>query len=230
MKRIEPDNRATPDADERLDRLVDEALREVSAQPPAATVKARVMAAWDERHATTEGAGNPASSWWTAPALLRPAAALAGSLAIVLGVFLAWQHVNRQFDALDRHPASSTTARTQPPAGTPVHPVQQNAKAGTAAQETPPAASSNRRRSRYVTVEWPVEQVAELGPHLPGAPAGELGDRVAPMPGPPPLSIAPIETTPSVSDIARPVTEFPAENQPPAGEGADAGKSGGPRR
>ncbi len=189
------------------------------------------MAAWDERHPTTEGAGDlAASSWWTAPALFRPAAALAGSLVIVLGVFFAWQHVNRQFDAVDRHRASSTTAHTQPPAGTPVHPTQQNAEAGTAAQETQPAALSNRRRSRYVTVEWPVEQVAELGPHLPGAPAGELGDPVAPMPGPPPISIAPIETTPLVSDSARPVTEFPADNQPPAGEGAEAGKSGGPRR
>jgi len=228
MKRDTADQRVTQEADARLDRLVDEALVEVSAESPPATVKARVMAAWDERHATTEGAENVgASSWWTAPALLRPAAALAGSLVIVLGVFLAWQHVNRQFDAVDRHRASSTTARTQPGTGTP---APQNAEAATAAQEPQPATAPTRRRSRYVTVDWPVEQVTELGPHLPGAPAGELGDPVAPMAGPPPISITLIETTPLVSEIARPVTEFPADNQPPAGEGADAGKSGGPRR
>ncbi|RPJ63099.1 MAG: hypothetical protein EHM24_24945 [Acidobacteria bacterium] len=230
MRRIEPDNRATPDANERLDRLVDEALREVSAQSPPATVKARVMAAWDERHAA-DAAASRASSWWSVPALLRPAAALAGSLVIVLGVFLAWQHVNRQFDAVDRHRPSSTTARTQPPSGSPLPPpVQQQVEGGGAAQEAQPAASPGRRRSRFVTVEWPVEQVAELGPHLPGAPAGELGDPIAPMPRPPTIAIAPIETAPLVSEFARPVTEFPADNQPPAGEGAEAGKSGGLRR
>lgn len=228
----EPDNPATPQADERLDRLVDDAIREVTIQLAPASVKARVMAAWDERQGADGVTDAPARGWWNAPALLRASAALAGTFVIVLGVFLAWQHVTREFDAADRHRASPTaTARTQPRAGMPApQPSEQTAEASPGGQETSEAAQPRRRRSRYVTVEWRADRLADAGPHLPGAPAGEPGDPVSPMAGPPPISIAPIQSASSISEMARPVTEFPADNQPPAGEGADAGKSGGPRR
>ena len=231
MKRETADQRLTQEADEQLDRLVDAALR-VSAQPPA-TVKARVMEAWDQRHAA--GGRLPAlgTPWKPLTPVLRPVAALAGALVIVLGVFLAWQHVSREFDAVDR-PQLSQEARTQPPPPRPAAPAEHRADASSATPaggEAIVTASARPRRSRYITVAWPVEQVAEAGPQLPGAPAGELGDPVAPMGRPAPITIAPIEAAPSISEIARPVTEFPADTQPPAGgQGADAGKSGGPRR
>jgi hypothetical protein len=230
MRRETADQRLTQEADEQLDRLVDEALGEMSAQPAPPSVKARVMAAWDERGARVPEPKR-AFQWRPLPPLLRPAAALAGSLVIVLGVFFGWQYArtDRQLDTADRLPAPDTAARTNPVAA-PVPPLPEAPAAAADAINARPVEPPARRRPRYVTVELPVEQVADLGPHLPGAPAGDLGDPIAPIPGPAPITIAPIETARPISEFARPVTEFPADNQPPAGEGAEAGKSGGLRR
>lgn len=236
MKQTEPDNRVGHEA-ERLGRVVDEALRELSQASPPATLKARVMAAWDERtaqgaRATVRGSRR---GWWIGPALLRPAAALTGSLVIVLGVFLVWQHVDREFSGA-RHERPGTTARTQTqpsPADRPVDssPTVQQADANSPTGSADAGTGLRRRpRSRLVTVEWPVEQLADAGPHLPGAPAGNLGDPIEPMDASPPITFSPIVPSPLISDIARPVSEFPAETQSPAGTPADAGRSGGPRR
>jgi hypothetical protein len=71
--------------------------------------------------------------------------------------------------------------------------------------------------------------------HLPGAPAGNLGDPIAPLPPPPSLAIAPVTQAPigfalPVSDLARPVTDFPTENGSPEAPGGASRHSGGSHR
>lgn len=237
MKRTEPDNRIAHCADERLDGLVTEALRELTTPARPVDVKARVMAAWDER--VTAGAPETsipsAVNWWSAPRVLKPASVFAGALVIFVGLFLAWSHVQRQFDWADQYASSSPARRvrpnTQPPEdAASAKPLAQTQAVSEEGSTSGAAAPRRRPRSRLVTVQWQVEQQAEAGPYLPGAPAGELGDGTRPLPEAPPITFAPIDSAPPISEIARPVTDFPADTQPPATARPDAGQSGGQRR
>ena len=231
MTKTNADERVTERAGERdLDRLLDATLLEI-ARPPAVDLRARVLAGLD-------GRPQPERPWTLAA--WRPAVALTSVAALLIGASVIWWQVTHQAGRDgQRPPAVASTAASRPSPGGAVVPVV--AGAGTefasnlpAAVEDKPARSGQRRpRSRYVLVEWPVEKEtadAALGPHLPGAPAGELGDPMQPLPRRPPIAITPITVAPPISEISRPVTDFPASDSPPAAPTGEAAPTGGPRR
>lgn len=232
-------------ADAALDREIDAALREI-AQPAAVDLRTRVLAVMEEatgagwRPAATKSRAAVLRPGW--PGIWRPAAALAGALAIVLGVFFAWEGTDRRL-----HLAREGTGKAPASANTPVGsgrapglPTAQAAAAGrddvalAAPVQRVEGGTAARRRHRArpssAWVDWRAPAESSTEPYLPGAPAGELGDPLAPMPTPPPITIAPIESAPPVTDIARPVTDFPADDQPPDVPARTTGQSGGDRR
>lgn len=76
---------------------------------------------------------------------------------------------------------------------------------------------------------------AATEPYSPGAPAGDLGDPLQPLPVPPPIAIPPITQSPIeagalISDVSRPVTEFTTDDTEPGARSRDAGRSGGSSR
>ncbi|MBP1636148.1 MAG: hypothetical protein H6Q10_2722 [Acidobacteria bacterium] len=234
MKRGDTDTGGARLGDERLEALVDEALRE-AANPPAVDLKARVMAAWDERRRPA-----PTPRLLAFP-LLRPAAALASVLVIVTAALLLWPRGNvPSGERTASREIPSPAAGGQAP-GTPAVPAQ--ARQETAArpglepgrsEAAAPAVRSAAHRARRptVVVEFPVEElIASNGAaHLPGAPAGELGDPIGALPGPPALAVQPVVTPPMLSETTRPVTDFPAEDQPPGQATSPPGQAQGERR
>lgn len=221
--------------DERLDALVDATLREM-ARPPAVDLKPRVMAAWDERAregTPAAGKGVRARPWLGLPAL-RPAAA--SVLVILAGLLAVWLSVDRTGHrpaqpparTEDLTPVAPASPGEPPPAGT----LAQEATAAESAGPTRLTVAARRAPRAVVEVEFPVELPAEDASHLPRAPGGELGVAIARLPGAPPIDMAPIEPTPTISEMSRPVSEFPAGdlNQPPGAEEGNPGQSGGSRR
>jgi hypothetical protein len=212
MRRTNPE----PAGDDRLERLLDEELRAV-AQGPAVDLRAKVLRALEES-AVESGFGRILGPRW---------AFAAGAAVIVLAVFVTWPAIRRE--APDRVAA-------RPPL--PVAPVAA-AEAPTATVVELPralaAASARPHRSARVgdrNAETTVtdQSLASGEPYLPGAPAGDLGDPIQPMPSPPPIAFAPISSAPPVSDNAWPVVDFPADNPAPAMPIGTAGQSGGTRR
>jgi hypothetical protein len=226
-----------------VERLLDQALREV-AQPPAPDLKPRVMAAWDARLEPGPKAESGRARWRAAPAFLKPATVLAGTLAIFLGVFLVWQYTDVLFRRADRLARESGAARateqrrpTASASGTrPLDPVRDMARTGVgplAGEQAAagPHAARGRTRRTTVTVLFPAEEPASSpGPHLPGAPAGQLGDPIEPLPRTPGIWIAPIVPARTISEMSRPVSEFPAGNHQPASGKPEAGTTEGEHR
>jgi len=238
MRRPNPD----PAADERLERLLDEELRAV-AQPAPVDVQAKVLAALEDlvevpgaqREAPSDGTHapkGPAREGSGFSRILRPTAwprwALSAAAAAVLiaAVFVALRV------SVPRVPEQ--VAANRPPLGS----VPLAADLAVSAAEARPTridAGVFRRARMPVNTRPDAEPVMSEPspsnePHLPGAPAGELGDPLQPMPSPPPISFAPIALAPTVSDLARTVTDFPADNPVPAVPSGTTGQSGGARR
>lgn len=243
MTRDHTDHRDAGGPDERLEAIVDEALREI-ATPPPVNLKPAVMAAWDARGGQDRRVASPAArrpgGAWTGWGLLRPAAAVAALLLVVAASLVVWQQVGRPPRGADRAGTTSPpTAAAKPPSGEAVSPgpsIVESPGGALAARLSRPATATASRIVRraprpLVEVEFPVDQVAASLEHMPGAPAGDPGEGIAPLPGTPSIPITPIEQTPTVSDMSRPVSEFPAGDgsQPPGAEHGDPGQSGGPR-
>ncbi len=226
------------DGDERVEALVDEVLREIAA-PPAVDLKPRVMAAWDERARHAVGGGVPPAAvrgrWFALP-LLKPAAALAGVFVLVAATLLVWQQARRPRPA--EPPVRTQVNPAAAPAPAPAAPVDRPSAPALAESSprhdaaVPVRAAGPAARRRLVEVEFPVEQVAANLGNLPGAPAVEPGQGIAPLPGASSIPMVPIEQAPTVSDMSRPVSDFPAgeSSQPPGAEHGDPGQSGGSRR
>lgn len=239
MEGREKDQRRAPGG-ERIETLVDEALREVAA-PAAVDLRPGVMAAWDERTRRL-AAGSPPGvrrGRWLALPLLRPAAVLAGIVVLVAASLLVWQQVRP--DGPAQQPARAQANVPAAPAPAPSREERGQAPLATPTDASSPAASrpaasvraAARRPGRpLVEVEFPVEQVTADLLSLPGAPAGELGGGIPALPGSLSIPIAPIGPAPTVSDMSRPVSDFPVDDshQPPGAEHGEPGQSGGPRR
>lgn len=202
-------------ADKRLERLLDEELRMVVQAPPV-ELRAKVLRALDEgRGARDAGRG-----------ILQPRWAFAFAAAVVvLAILVTWRGSVR--------PAPEQVARHRAPlASTPIAAGAVVEPASAPAARRAPAAV--RRASPVPALDTEAitadATVASNEPYLPGAPAGELGDPIRPMPSPPPITFSPITSAPLVSEFARPVTDFPADNPAPAAATGNAGPSGGTRR
>jgi len=226
-------NTGNGEAGDETERLVDQALREMT-RPPVVDVKAPVMAAWDAR-AAAAGAATEPSRWWNRPWLLKPTMALAGTLAIVIGLALTWYYTEGLFRRAERLASQAGVGRTAA-RETSRSPQRQEpaVRAGDTQRAPEPATPgesrlSRRPRSNLTVVTFAAEDLAAgaESPHLPGAPAGELGDPLEPLPNAPRIAIAPISTAPPVSDMARPVSEFPAVDNPPAEANTEAGPTQG---
>jgi hypothetical protein len=233
MKRDIPE----PAADERLERLLDEDLRAI-ARSAEVDLRARVAAALARVPASESGA---AGSRFGAPAagfqVPRWAIGLAAAGVIVFAVLIGWRATSGVEPRNSELPKTTTAAR--PIANEPAV-AQGSARVEVAptgeVESRAPAVGSPARRPRGAQVPdaepatVPAEAVASAEPYLPGAPAGELGDPLQPLPAPPPISFAPIASAPPVSESARPVTEFPADNPAPGVPVGTTGHSGGSRR
>jgi hypothetical protein len=237
MKPHEAEHREGGEIDGRLEALVDEALREVLPAQPV-DLKPRVMAAWDERARRPVSGRVPVaavSRWWMAPLLLRPAAVFAALLVLVAATLLVWQA--RRPRPVDPPVRTQATPAAVPAPGA-AAPLDQP-PSGALARESAPRhdeararAAGRAARGRLVEVEFAIEQIAANLGNLPGAPAREPGEGLAPLPGTSSNPMTPIEQAPTVSDMSRPVSDFPAgeSSQPPGAEHGDPGQSGGPRR
>lgn len=211
-------------ADERLERLLDEELRAMT-QAPGIDLKARVMAALEAGEAGKR-APVRVPAWGLA---------FAGAAAIVLAVYLAWPSTDRsaqQAAARTPAPLSSSALPARTPAMVPpTTTLAAASRVTTTAAASRPRAGQRRSAVGFGADTVPLDLVASsTGPYLPGAPAGELGDPLQPLPAPPRIMFTPIQAAPPVSDIARPVTDFPADNPPPDAPSRTSGQSGGSRR
>jgi hypothetical protein len=211
MRRTNPD----PATDERLERLLDEALR-AEAQASPVDLRAKVLGALDD------GQRAPANF------RLRWAFAVAAAAALVLAVFVARQAGVRE--------GAGRVAENRPLRSAPLAAGHAIAPAAGQPDGALALAAASSRTRRATRIAWDDEpRVAEAAPDpnepfLPGAPAGELGDPLKPLPSPPLISFTPITSAPQVSDYARPVTDFPADTQTPGVPTGTTGQSGGTRR
>lgn len=246
-------DRAAQELDQALERMVDDGLRAV-VQPPPVDLRGRVLEAIarDPRMTGAAAAARPGTpaGHWSSAALLKPATALAGSLVVLLGVYLTWHQSDRRLDVAGRH-LSARVERSSGSVGDPAavsgavvpSPASLNQArpgqplAGTHAETRDSRSARSRTKPRFALVEWPsvAEDVPREEPFVPGAPAGELGDSLGPLPAPPliaiaPITQAPIVPAPLVSETAQPVTDFPSDSQPPAEPPGDAGQRRGDRR
>jgi len=150
--------------------------------------------------------------------------------------------VDRQLGSLPGGRPATTVARA-PTAASPgvgaARPLAEPAAAPLEAAARTAAAADDRRAFREAHVAassvvadddvlaWePAEQ------YLPGAPAGNLGDPIAPLPLLPPIVIkpivpAPIVVAPPVSELSTPVGATPIDD--PSRGGTGPGRSGGKR-
>lgn len=209
-------------ADGRLDRLIDEELRAVAQAPPV-NLRAKVLRALDEggpvRRSDVESGFSR---------ILRPrwALAFAAAAVLVIAAFVAWRG--------DVRPAPESVAVNRPSLTS--SPLATGTTVEPAARVAPGVPDAIRVRRRVRVPAWgpepvPVEASISMEPYLPGAPSGELGDPLRPMPSPPPIAFAAIASAPPVSEFARPVTDFPADdNTVPAVPSGTTGQSGGNRR
>jgi hypothetical protein len=227
-----PTDDRTPGGDE-LDRLLDDELQAM-ARPPAVDLRARVMTAIEGRE---NGAGFRVP--WLPLALAAAAVVVA---AVALTTWRPWigppdegrevrrdaGHVARQADV----PTGAPDVRMKPDA---------TYEPGEARAELRPATSTPVASGFTLTSSAPPARVGASAlivmddddvpvSALPGAPAGELGDPLEPLPMRPAITFAPIETAPPVSEAARPMTDFPTDNPVPGVPTGTAGPSGGTRR
>jgi hypothetical protein len=232
MKNRLPD----PGSDDRLERLLDEELRAATQAGPV-DLRAKVLEAIDEVPSAgfrvqSAGCRVPSAGFRVPSAGFRVpgfALAFAAAAVLVLAVLLTWRGSIGPVPeraAANRRPLAST-----PLAAGPL--VEPAAAPGGAHPDV--AGVRSRRASRTANRgPEPVEPDPSLASsgdaYLPGAPAGDLGDPLRPMPSPPPIAFTPIASAPPVSDFARPVTDFPADNPASAVPSGAAGPSGGTRR
>ncbi len=215
-------------ADDRLERLLDEELRAV-AQPAPVNLRAKVLEA-------LAPPGVAQTSRFAIARLPRYQLGLAAAVVILAaGGLLFWRGTILLEPGSSR--VSQQAVRRALPgaplaAGASLTPVAGDARMEPATASTLRAAGRSQVRSRETWAEpMPADlSLASAEPYLPGAPAGELGDPLLPMPSPPAISFAPIASAPSVSETARPVTDFPADNPAPDVPVGTKGQSGGTRR
>jgi hypothetical protein len=207
-------------SDDRLERLLDEELRAAMQAPPV-DLRAKVLQAIDEGRGTRDVESGFSRIPWR-----RWALPVASAAVIILGVFVAWRGGVATRDKL--------AAMLPPLRSTPLHtPTAIRPAAERPTVETPLSRNASHHNNA-TPFAWDLRPVAAdtsapAEPYLPGAPAGELGDPLRPLPSPPPIVFAPIASAPPISEFARPVTDFPVDNPPAAGSGT-AGTSGGTHR
>jgi hypothetical protein len=235
-------------AGDALDRLIDEA---VAAELRADDVDLRVKVLEGLSRGPAASAGTPADRdephigdttprrSWLRPALLP----LAGALLMVAGLAVLWQHANLQLtraghvaERLSREgpPANASRARTLPPTAAPTTTAPAAVVASAAVPREPRAPkapawleSDDERKIAGASIVQADEESEE--PLLPGAPAGDLGDAIAPMPRLrpiviQPLAAPPIPDAPPVSTLGRPVSTLADEV---SRDRQDPGKPGG---
>ncbi len=210
------DQPRTPSGDE-ADRLIDEALRALTAGP-ARDLRADVLARLDQEparrftawglvpspafaSAVLLGVAIAAGTWlWTSTREVRP---LAGP-----GAGAAAQPASRPAPSLARHVAPPE-AQSIPVGDLRAHATP--ARMAPLGAGRPSAATALGAGSAWASADLVVDLDESPGPHLPGAPVGDLGEPIAPLPRPQPISIRPITplpivTAPPVSDMAAPVS------------------------
>ncbi len=241
------DARRTGDA---LDRIIDEAV-EATLRAAPVDLRSPVLAALDEASALP-GAEGRRRSWRLRPALL-PAV---GALLLVAGVAVLWERADRQLSPPRPHAAPSAAARLRPGPSSRPEPAPPRAASAREARPSVPgparvqAAGARRpapqdarlRAASFLEMDAAADTARATGASvvladgansgeraLPGAPAGDLGDPIAPMPGPSPIVIRPISTPPI--DVAPPVstlgTPIGAPTDAAARDPQDPGKPGG---
>jgi hypothetical protein len=222
------DARRTDDA---LDRVVDEAVEAALGAGPV-DLRAQVLARLDE---PADSRRRP--SWISVPALLP----VAGTLLMMVGVGILWQHANEQLGKGARYAATHRVS-SQRPAAADIPPTGRTASTEPAAAVSPATTVSRLPRRGTKAPAWlesdNEQKVAGAStllvdtdldpPDLPGAPAGDLGDPISPMPRMRPIVIQPIATlpisvAPPVSTLGKPIgtvaDEVSRDRQDPAKSG-----------
>jgi hypothetical protein len=227
------DARRTGDA---LDRVIDEAV-EAALRAGPVDLRAQVLTRLDE---PVDSQRRP--SWISVPALLP----VAGTLLMMVGVGVLWQHANEQLGRSAQYAASirASSGRAAAPTATPpAPPTGQLAIAEPAVAASQPARVARVEEARapkapawlesdndqkMVGASALLAEVAIDEPVLPGAPGGDLGDPISPMPKLRPIVIQPIATlpmsnAPPVSTLSKPASplteETPRDRQDPAKSG-----------
>jgi hypothetical protein len=239
-------------AGDALDGLIDEALESTLRCSPV-DLRSQVLASLD---APVADRAAPRIFVFR-PALLP----VAGAILLIAGVAITWRHVNLQLGRAEVPAARTAASRTGvSPTGTTPPPVDTLVQEGTRASAitavpaapritAPGSGRVHRNRSadtRIVASAW-LAMDAMTGPairadsviagddpepSLPGAPAGDLGDPIAPMPRLrpiviPPIVAAPIVEAPPVSTLAAPVSTLSTDDRSRGRTGP--GKTGGVR-
>jgi hypothetical protein len=211
-----------------LDRAIDNALEESLRAGPV-NLRAQVLARLDD-----PVAARPSVRF----VLFRPALLpVAGAALVVIAVALAWQQTDRQLSRAGAPPVRTNVARMSTPTAPTASSTTASIGATARTADVSPAptfatvarAGSQRRAlrrdDRIFASSWlamdglsrPTPAATDRAiagddtePYLPGAPAGDLGDPIAPMPRTrpiviPPIVAAPIVDAPPVSTLAQPV-------------------------
>lgn len=239
MSRTNTGQPVDQEPDERVERLVDASLQAMM-QPRTPDLSLRVMQALDgvDMAQARPAGGRVVQVPWRRVAW-RPAVAAAAAVAVAcVAVFLAWPAE----DTRERRTAAPLASAPALAAHRLDAPLVERPKPALApatktfgrrlARASSPAAATINAEAR----SWQADEasLASTEPHLPGAPAGDLGDPLQPMPGPPaiaipPIAHTPIQTAPPVSEGSRPVTDFPADHSPRDVRGT-SDSNGGTRR
>lgn len=227
-----------------VDRLIDEAVAaSLDSLARPVELREKVLARL-EHHPEQEDHG-----WRLRALVLRPALLPAlGALLLVAGVATLWERADRQLStssspgaiarrapAVER-PDARETVRTQPPAV-----ARDDARPPEPRRSSPAGPRPASQATRVFAAASLLDMDAAASPvptlsadsdasaSLPGAPAGNLGDPISPMPRPRPISIdplatPPIEMAPPISTLGKPVSTLADE----AGrDPLDPGKPGG---
>lgn len=187
---------------------------------------------------------------------------VAGAILLVVAVAITWRHANTQLNRAGTSPVGTTAGRispppartTTPPTGvaasdqtmagaTTIPSAQMSAAAAVARRQRRASAAGDRvfatsllamdsmSRPKALTADSVIAG-DDLEPSFPGAPAGNLGDPIAPMPRLrpiviPPIVAVPIVDAPPVSTLATPVSTLSTDD---ISRGRpDPGKTGGIR-
>ena len=236
-----------------LDRAIDDAIEATRRVRPV-DLRSQVLARLDP-----SAPEPPAPRFFVFRPALLP---VAGAILLVIGVAITWRQVDTQLSRAGAPPVRTTAGNVSvPPARTATTtspaPAWDGTMAGATTVPSAPSAAAAalvRRERRALSGEnrifassWlamdelsrPATVAADtviagddLEPSLPGAPAGDLGDPIAPMPRPRPIVIpsivaVPIVDAPPVSTLATPVSTLSTED---ISRGRpDPGKTGGVR-
>lgn len=239
--------------DDPIDRAIDDALRAALRSSPV-DLRARVLARLEEPVESSR-----APRWLTLhPALVPVAGAILLAVGVTVtwqyaNDRLARAGTPRPTAGLARTAPVTVPALSGTPGNAEVRAVVPTAGAGSAQPTAPIATPARPARAgraletdtRVFAASWlamdalgepalaAAERVLtgdEAEPSLPGAPAGDLGDPIRPMPTPPPIVIPPIHTTPivdapPVSTLAQPVSTLSSSeiSRDPTGPGKPGG-------